>query len=64
MRRRELDLHSNKLAVAGAEGLILVVLHAEPGCRSAELRRLLGSLVASGDGTSQASDRSEVVEEQ
>ncbi|WP_351235167.1 hypothetical protein [Streptomyces sp. NPDC002133] len=60
----QLDLHSNKLAIAGSEGLILVVLHAEPGCRSAELLRLLRSLVASGDGTPRESDRSEVIEEQ
>ncbi|MGJ6967783.1 helix-turn-helix domain-containing protein [Streptosporangium sp. G11] len=43
----ELDLHSNKLSVAGADGLVLVVFHAEPGSRHAESLGILGSLVAS-----------------
>ncbi|WP_204042430.1 helix-turn-helix domain-containing protein [Acrocarpospora phusangensis] len=42
----ELDLHSNKFTVSGADDLLLVVFHAEPGSRSAELLALLGSLTA------------------
>jgi transcriptional regulator with XRE-family HTH domain len=40
----DIDLHSNKLAIGGTDDLILVVFHAEPGSRSAEL---LGILAAS-----------------
>lgn len=42
----EIDLQGNKLAIGGSDGLILVVFHAEPGSRNAELLGLLGSLVA------------------
>ncbi|GAA3231891.1 helix-turn-helix transcriptional regulator [Nonomuraea helvata] len=42
----DLELQSNKLAVSGTDGLLLVVFHAEPGSRSAELLGLLGSLTA------------------
>ncbi|MDO0929208.1 helix-turn-helix transcriptional regulator [Streptomyces sp. TG1A-8] len=42
----DLDLHSTKLAVEGTDGLVLVVFHAEPGSRSAELLDILGSLSA------------------
>jgi hypothetical protein len=42
----ELDLQSNKLDIGGSDGLLLVVFHAEPGSRSAELLGLLGSLAA------------------
>ncbi|MFB7507061.1 helix-turn-helix domain-containing protein [Streptomyces broussonetiae] len=42
----DLDLHSNKLSVDGTDGLTLVVFHAEPGSRSAELLDILGSLSA------------------
>ncbi|MGW1054977.1 helix-turn-helix domain-containing protein [Streptomyces sp. NPDC002521] len=42
----DLDLQSNKLSVDGTDGLTLVVFHAEPGSRSAELLDLLGSLAA------------------
>ncbi|GAA2856247.1 helix-turn-helix transcriptional regulator [Streptosporangium fragile] len=45
----ELDLHSDKLTINGTDGLILVVFHAEPGTRNAELLAILGSLTASGD---------------
>ncbi|MEU4098795.1 helix-turn-helix domain-containing protein [Streptomyces sp. NPDC026673] len=44
----DLDLRSDKLAIGGSDGLVLVVLHAEPGSRSAELLRMLGNLSASG----------------
>ncbi|GHI01829.1 XRE family transcriptional regulator [Streptomyces cellostaticus] len=42
----DLDLHSDKLSVDGTDGLTLVVFHAEPGSRSAELLDILGSLTA------------------
>ncbi|MEH1165538.1 helix-turn-helix transcriptional regulator [Micromonospora sp. CPCC 205539] len=42
----DMDLQSNKLTIGGADGLILVVFHAEPGSRSAELLGILGSLTA------------------
>ncbi|MGW7259704.1 helix-turn-helix domain-containing protein [Streptomyces sp. NPDC054834] len=47
----DLDLHSDKLGVDSAGDLTLVVFHAEPGSRSAELLDILGSLTATrGDG--------------
>ncbi|TVZ76052.1 helix-turn-helix domain-containing protein [Streptomyces sp. BK340] len=55
----DLDLHSNKLSVDGTDGLTLVVFHAEPGSRSAELLDILGSLTAPHAGA-----RTERVEEQ
>ncbi|MFI6374430.1 helix-turn-helix domain-containing protein [Streptomyces sp. NPDC050546] len=42
----ELELRSHKLSVDGTDGLNLVVYHAEPGSRSAELLEILGSLGA------------------
>ncbi|MEV7990544.1 hypothetical protein AB0O67_01110 [Streptomyces sp. NPDC086077] len=42
----DLDLHSDKLSLDGDDALILVVFHAEPGSRSAELLDILGSLSA------------------
>ncbi|MFJ3718274.1 helix-turn-helix domain-containing protein [Streptomyces sp. NPDC090057] len=42
----DLDLHSEKLTADGTGGLTLVVFHAEPGSRSAELLDILGSLAA------------------
>ncbi|WP_432171413.1 helix-turn-helix domain-containing protein [Streptomyces sp. 1222.5] len=47
----DLDLHSDKLSVEGADGLTLVVFHAEPGSRSAELLDILGSLGAPAAGS-------------
>ncbi|MEV6840719.1 helix-turn-helix transcriptional regulator [Streptomyces sp. NPDC051133] len=47
----DLDLHSNKFSVEGAGGLTLVVFHAEPGSRGAELLDILGSLAAPQHGT-------------
>lgn len=44
----DMDLQSNKLAIGGTDGLILVVFNAEPGSRDAELLAILGSLTASG----------------
>lgn len=47
IRRPDLGLHSDKLSVDGADGLVLVVFPAaEPGSRSAELLTILGSLSA------------------
>jgi transcriptional regulator with XRE-family HTH domain len=40
----DLELTSTKLVVSGADDLILVIFHAEPGSRSAELLGILGSL--------------------
>jgi transcriptional regulator with XRE-family HTH domain len=42
----DIDLRSDKLTINGTDGLILVVFQAEPGSRSAELLRILGSLNA------------------
>ena len=61
-RLGDLDLHSNKLAVGGTDGLILVVFHAEPGSRSAELLSLLGSLAASGEPAREEAAREEAAE--
>ncbi|OXY88711.1 helix-turn-helix domain-containing protein [Streptomyces diastatochromogenes] len=55
----DLELHSDKLSVDGTDGLTLVVFHAEPGSRSAELLDILGSLTAPPRGIAQ-----EHVEEQ
>ncbi|MFE0509888.1 helix-turn-helix domain-containing protein [Streptomyces sp. NPDC058964] len=57
----DLDLHSDKLTVDGTDGLTLVVFHAEPGSRSAELLDILGSLTATGAEHDGAEER---VEEQ
>ncbi|SNT62422.1 Helix-turn-helix domain-containing protein [Asanoa hainanensis] len=43
----DLDLFAEKLAIAGADGLVLGVYHAEPGSESARSLALLGSLAAS-----------------
>jgi transcriptional regulator with XRE-family HTH domain len=48
-RLGDMELQSNKFTVAGTDGLVLVVFHAEPGSRSGELLAILGSLIASGD---------------
>ncbi|WP_105972185.1 helix-turn-helix domain-containing protein [Streptomyces geranii] len=42
----DLELHCDKLDIGGSDGLLLVVFHAEPGSRDAELLALLGSLNA------------------
>lgn len=47
----ELDLQSNKFLIGGMDGMVLVVFHAEPGSRSAELLGILGSLSASPGAT-------------
>jgi transcriptional regulator with XRE-family HTH domain len=43
----EIDLRSDKLSIGGTDGLTLVIFHAVPGSRDAELLALLGSLTAS-----------------
>jgi len=48
----ELHLHREKLAVAGSDGLLLVIHHAEPGTPSADALALLGSLSTTAPGTS------------
>ncbi|MGV9906334.1 helix-turn-helix domain-containing protein [Streptomyces sp. NPDC003388] len=50
----DLDLHSEKLTADGTGGLTLVVFHAEPGSRSAELLDILGSLAAPRPDTARA----------
>ncbi|WP_203919300.1 helix-turn-helix domain-containing protein [Rugosimonospora africana] len=45
----DLDLQSNKFVISGTDGLVLVVFHAEPGTRNAELLGILGSLAAPVD---------------
>ncbi|MFF3754629.1 helix-turn-helix domain-containing protein [Streptomyces sp. NPDC002018] len=57
----DMDLHSNKLAIGGTDGLILVVFHAEPGSRSAELLAILGSLTASGGTAAREREREDPV---
>ncbi|WP_455424431.1 helix-turn-helix domain-containing protein [Actinacidiphila glaucinigra] len=47
----DLELRSHKLAISEGDGLTLVVLHPEPGSRSAELLQLLGNLSASPTAT-------------
>ena len=44
----DFELRSNKFEIPGTNALSMVVFHAEPGSRSAELLGLLGSLTASG----------------
>jgi transcriptional regulator with XRE-family HTH domain len=51
----DFELRSNKFEIPGTDALNLVVFHAEPGSRSAELLGLLGSLAASGDAPPGAS---------
>jgi hypothetical protein len=43
----DFELRSNKFEIPGTNALSMVVFHAEPGSRSAELLGLLGSLAAS-----------------
>lgn len=43
----ELRLEREKLAVAGTDGVMLVIYHAQPGAEAAERLTLLGSMVAS-----------------
>jgi transcriptional regulator with XRE-family HTH domain len=47
-----LELRSNKFTVNGTDGLMMVVFHAPPGSRSAELLGILGSLIASSTAES------------
>ncbi|MCO1599479.1 helix-turn-helix transcriptional regulator [Micromonospora sp. RHAY321] len=54
----DIDLQSNKLAIGGTDGLIMVVFHAEPGSRSAELLGILGSLTAATRPAPQEDPRS------
>lgn len=43
----DIELQSNKFTINGTDGLMLVVFHAPPASRSAELLGILGSLTAS-----------------
>ncbi|MEW2301239.1 helix-turn-helix transcriptional regulator [Streptomyces sp. NPDC006655] len=58
----DLDLHSTKLSMDGT-GLTVVVFHAEPGSRDAELLDILGSLTATGGGDGREETAGERVEE-
>lgn len=51
----DFELRSNKFEIPGTDTLNVVVFHAEPGSRSAELLGLLGSLAASGDASPEES---------
>jgi transcriptional regulator with XRE-family HTH domain len=60
----DLDLQSEKLSVDGTDGLTLVVFHAEPGSRSAELLDILGSLAAPPGHRARPEGAQERIEEQ
>ncbi|WP_121157887.1 helix-turn-helix domain-containing protein [Micromonospora pisi] len=60
----DLTLQSDKFAVAGTEGLALVVFQAEPSSQSAELLGILGSLTATGQPARQEKPHHQPVEEQ
>ncbi|MFI1071664.1 helix-turn-helix domain-containing protein [Streptomyces puniciscabiei] len=60
----ELDLRSTKLSVDGTDGLTLVVFHAEPGSRSAELLDILGSLAAPAGDRARPGGAQERIDEQ
>ncbi|MFK0159417.1 helix-turn-helix domain-containing protein [Streptomyces sp. NPDC090499] len=59
----DLDLRSHKLSVDGTDGLNMVVFHAEPGSRSAELLGILGSLAACPSGEARRDDAQERIED-
>jgi transcriptional regulator with XRE-family HTH domain len=46
----DLRLRREKFVIAGTDGLILVMYHADPGSRSADALAMLGSLAAAGPG--------------
>jgi hypothetical protein len=54
----DFELRSNKFEIPGTNTLSMVVFHAEPGSRSAELLGLLGSLTASDGIPREESPRS------
>lgn len=45
----DLELHREKLIIAGTEDQVLVIYHADPGTASARALALLGSITASSD---------------
>jgi len=45
----DIELKKNKFTIGGTDSMTLVVYHATPGSRDAELLALLGSLIASSD---------------
>jgi transcriptional regulator with XRE-family HTH domain len=59
----DIDLHADKLTIGGTDGLILVVFHAEPGSRSAELLGILGSLTVSDDAAARSDPAHRAVDE-
>ncbi|MFG2638517.1 helix-turn-helix domain-containing protein [Streptomyces sp. NPDC048362] len=60
----EIDLRSTKLSVDGTDGLNMVVFHAEPGSRSAELLDILGSLAAPQNRETHRGSTQERIEDQ
>jgi transcriptional regulator with XRE-family HTH domain len=54
----DIALQSDKLTIGGTDSMTLVVFHATPGSRDAELLALLGSLTASSDEVPQRNDPS------
>lgn len=53
----DFELRSNKFEIPGTDALSVVVFHAEPGSRSAELLGLLGSLAASDEAPQDGNTR-------
>ncbi len=53
----EIELQSNKFTINGTDGLMMVVFHAPPGSRSAELLGILGSLATSPQPTAPDPER-------
>jgi transcriptional regulator with XRE-family HTH domain len=53
----DIELKKNKLTIGGTDSMTLVVYHATPGSRDAELLALLGSLSASGDEVPERSNQ-------
>lgn len=58
----DLDLRSDKFIIGGSDGLTLVVLHPEPGSRSAELLQILGNLNAPEHHTPQVTPETDPME--
>jgi transcriptional regulator with XRE-family HTH domain len=50
----DLELHREKLIVAGADGQVLIIYHADPGTPSAQALDLLGTIAASSESPADA----------
>jgi transcriptional regulator with XRE-family HTH domain len=53
----DIELKKNKLTIGGTDSMTLVVYHAVPGSRDAELLALLGSLIASSEDVPKRSNQ-------